>query len=157
MKNNMYILIKEGVITDSNYSLTKLKTDNVNVSFPAVVSQDLLAEYGVFFVVQDLPQDIGPLDVAKKSEIVFENGVWVQKYIVEKASDEEIAQKETVAASDARLIRDKLLTKSDWVVIKSLENNQPLSFEWATYRQQLRDLTNQVGFPFSITWPSAPV
>ena len=28
--------------------------------------------------------------------------------------------------------------------------------EWAQYRQALRNLPEQDGFPFSIVWPSAP-
>ena len=27
---------------------------------------------------------------------------------------------------------------------------------WATYRQALRDITAQAGFPWTITWPDAP-
>ena len=27
---------------------------------------------------------------------------------------------------------------------------------WATYRQALRDITTQSGFPWEITWPDAP-
>ena len=59
-------------------------------------------------------------------------------------------------AKRARASRDALLANTDWVVIKSLETGQPVPPEWATYRQALRDITKQPGFPLEVVWPEAP-
>lgn len=58
------------------------------------------------------------------------------------------------AAARARTERDHLLLSSDWTQVPDapVENKT----EWAAYRQELRDVTEQIGFPFSINWPAAP-
>lgn len=62
---------------------------------------------------------------------------------------------EAVGAA-ARLERDRLLAACDWVVAKSLEGGQPVPVEWRTYRQALRDVSSQSGFPHKINWPVRP-
>jgi hypothetical protein len=55
-----------------------------------------------------------------------------------------------------RTKRDKLLAETDWVTLKSLEQGQPVGKVWKDYRQALRDLTTQPGFPSNVVWPSKP-
>ena len=43
------------------------------------------------------------------------------------------------------------------MVIKSAETGVALATEWAIYRQALRDITEQDGFPNEITWPTDPM
>ena len=40
-----------------------------------------------------------------------------------------------------RQLRDSFLQESDWIVTKSLENNETIPTSWKTYRQELRDIT----------------
>jgi len=63
---------------------------------------------------------------------------------------------EEQVALEVRYDRDNRLTKTDWVVIKSQETGQPVPPEWAAYRQALRDITEQPGFPLDVVWPTAP-
>ena len=90
-----------------------------------------------------------------------------------------LAKDEELAAALARMIRDKLLVESDgmlafdrWGIkvpeevsmttilpaFKALADGlkQLLRSDWAAYRQALRDLPQQEGFPFVINWPEAP-
>jgi hypothetical protein len=55
-----------------------------------------------------------------------------------------------------RAERDSKLAECDWRVIKAIENNQPQDFEWAAYRQALRDVPTQAGFPLAVIWPQEP-
>lgn len=59
-------------------------------------------------------------------------------------------------AAAIRAQRDALLTACDWTQLP----DSPLAAEtkaaWAAYRQNLRDITGQAGFPGSVTWPQAP-
>lgn len=56
-------------------------------------------------------------------------------------------------AFDVRLQRDALLAKSDWTQI----GDAPVDKEaWQTYRQALRDISDQAGFPTDIVWPTKP-
>lgn len=57
-----------------------------------------------------------------------------------------------LASANVRSTRDKLLSDCDWTQVEdSLVDKQA----WATYRQSLRDITSQSGFPFDITYPTA--
>ena len=55
-----------------------------------------------------------------------------------------------------RMQRDRLLTDTDWVVVKHNELGTPIPQEWLDYRQALRDITEQSGFPDNVEWPTAP-
>ena len=72
------------------------------------------------------------------------------------------------AAEPMRLLReerDKRLSACDWVVTKALETSTPVSEEWASYRQALRDLPDTATPRLnstdwldisSVSWPSVP-
>lgn len=56
-------------------------------------------------------------------------------------------------AFDVRLQRDSLLSKSDWTQTQ----DAPVDTQaWQEYRQALRDVTNQEGFPTTVVWPEEP-
>jgi Phage tail assembly chaperone protein len=57
---------------------------------------------------------------------------------------------------DVREERNKLLQESDVYVIKAYELNLPVSQQVIDYRQALRDITTQPGFPWEINWPTQP-
>jgi len=59
-------------------------------------------------------------------------------------------------AKEARAKRDRLLTESDWVTIRATDTGTAVPAEWQTYRQALRDITEQTGFPENIDWPQIP-
>lgn len=62
--------------------------------------------------------------------------------------------------------RDRLLSESDWIVIKSQEQGQPVPQDWVNYRQQLRDITLTANpiidgnaapiYISGVTWPTKP-
>lgn len=62
------------------------------------------------------------------------------------------------ATKRARNIRDSLLVDSDWTDTLSAQNRfgSDLYNQWQTYRQALRDVPEQAGFPLSIIWPTPP-
>jgi hypothetical protein len=59
-------------------------------------------------------------------------------------------------AAFARLRRNAALAATDWRVIKALEDGNGLDFDLAVYRQALRDIPEQPGFPLNIVWPEMP-
>lgn len=59
-------------------------------------------------------------------------------------------------ATRVRSRRDGLLQETDWIVIKSYERSENIPAEWELYRQALRDITAQAGFPYSVEWPTKP-
>lgn len=58
-----------------------------------------------------------------------------------------------VLSIEARTKRNALLASSDWTQVADAPVDQAA---WATYRQALRDITIQAGFPEQINWPEAP-
>jgi len=52
-----------------------------------------------------------------------------------------------------RAKRDRLLKASDWTQVADAPVDQAA---WATYRQDLRDIPQQAGFPDDVTWPTEP-
>jgi hypothetical protein len=49
-----------------------------------------------------------------------------------------------------KLWRNAALAASDWTMHTDAPTDK---VAWATYRQALRDITSQVGFPYNIVWP----
>jgi FAD/FMN-containing dehydrogenase len=58
--------------------------------------------------------------------------------------------------STVRIRRDEELAASDWIVVKSLEAGVEVPTVWKEYRQALRDLPAQEGWPEPDTWPQPP-
>ena len=58
--------------------------------------------------------------------------------------------------TEQRTARDELLLKSDWTQTTDCTLSSEKKTEWAAYRQQLRDVTAQRGFPYDIKWPVKP-
>ena len=68
-----------------------------------------------------------------------------------KRSQEELES--IVYSTQVRTKRNKLLASSDWTQVADAPVDQSA---WATYRQALRDITEQNGFPNEVTWPVEP-
>jgi hypothetical protein len=56
-------------------------------------------------------------------------------------------------AQFARLRRNALLVDSDWTQLADAPVDQDA---WKNYRQVLRNIPNQPGFPTNIDWPTKP-
>jgi len=106
-----------------------------------------------------------PYQYSQRSGVEQLDGKWYTKYIAgpvftdgeTTAAEQEAAykiMKDAEQAKSVRQTRDDKLKDCDWRVIKALESNLPQDFAWATYRQALRDVTKQDGFPWTITWPN---
>ena len=58
---------------------------------------------------------------------------------------------DSMVAQTVRASRDQLLSECDWTQAKDILD--AVSQPWAVYRQALRDLPAQTGFPWSVVWP----
>ena len=94
-------------------------------------------------------------------ELIGDN--WHTKYVLgpiftgETAAADEAAYKAIKDAERAAVIRQERsakLKECDW----TQTSDSPVNKEtWATYRQSLRDVPSQEGFPWTITWPTEPL
>ena len=146
-----------------------------NTSLPRVWTSSICDSLNIDPVLAaPAPAASGEYKVVSRNGVTQDaNGNWVEAYVerdmfadyvdedgvtVTKASQEEAytATKDAEAATAARAERDKLIASCDWMAIKAFEAGSAVSAEWATYRQALRDVTAQEGFPNSVTWPTQP-
>lgn len=58
--------------------------------------------------------------------------------------------------AEIRKERNQKLTACDWTQLDDTPLDNVAKAQWAAYRQALRDVPDQPGFPFNVTWPSQP-
>jgi hypothetical protein len=150
----MFAKITNGAVDKFPYSVGQLRHDNPNTSFPKQVSDELLAEFGVVAVTEKPAPDFNPLThFAEWGPVpILEEGTWVVLPNVREYSEDQIAERDAATATSIRSQRDCLLPETDWTGLTDVV----MSPEMAAYRQALRDITEQVGFPNTVVWPVKP-
>jgi hypothetical protein len=140
----MYALIENGEIT------------RINIDFPAVVNgvrftagstlQDVLAN-GLVPIVGDEPAYNPERQRLAGPQYVVQGQQVNRVFTVEAIPDEE-------KAGQVRSERNTKLAATDWTQGKDIPDN--VSSTWAAYRQALRNVPAQAGFPWEVTWPTQP-
>ena len=144
----MHLKLTNG--TPAKYTLGQLRRDNPQTSFPKLIPDELLASYDVYPYTRPKPDQYDSLAWRLiDDEFVNVNGAWMLPYKLEALPQEQ-------AEANIRNRRDSLLKKTDWVVIMHTEKGTNIPMEWELYRQALRDITAQAGFPYEVTWPTKP-
>lgn len=59
--------------------------------------------------------------------------------------------------AEIRKYRDHLITQTDWTQMSDAPLNDDKKVEFATYRQALRDIPQNVGDPDDVVWPEKPI
>lgn len=149
----LYVLLSdEGELVKYPYSLTSLKRDNPNISFPKKINEETAAELNCFPVVST-EQPATDYTVNLQRTAVNENGQWVEQWFTTPATSEEIEQRTSNQERLVRSQRNRILVATDWTQTSDSPANQAA---WSAYRKDLREITKQPGFPFDISWPVAP-
>ena len=89
-------------------------------------------------VEMSIPADAGNRHYAA----LLEQGIEIAPYV-----------EPPITAEQVRAERDALLAACDWTQVADAPVDQAA---WAVYRQALRDVTTQAGFPTNIVWPVKP-
>ena len=153
----MFILAPNGDAETYPYSIGQLRKDNPQVSFPKNPTDALLASYNVFPVTRtERPEYDSVSQNLTEATPALIAGVWTQMWTISDATPEEIEQRTADLASSVRAQRGDMLAASDWIVIKSYERGETIPAEWEVYRQALRDIPKQQGFPHEVIWPVKP-
>ena len=66
------------------------------------------------------------------------------------------AELDAVQAALVRSRRTGLLRDTDYVILPDAPYSAETQTAYRTYRQELRDLPSQAGFPNNVTWPAKP-
>ena len=135
------------------YTLADLRNDTPNTSFPQGIDDATAAAFGVFPVRPSVqPDETYDTNLSRRAE--KQDGVWVEVWSIEPATAEQIAERTALVANDVRAERNARLASCDWTQLADSPAGDKTA--WTQYRQALRDVPGQAGFPFSVTWPTAP-
>ena len=158
------------VITDGQF-----RSSYPNTSFPTVLTTELFSEYGYDPILEGPQATVTPpYETSQRAGIEEVNGQWFTKYIVgpiftdtedATAAEQEAAYRQRLDDEQAKRVREernKRLADSDWRVTYEVEKASIdglgifVPTVWTTYRQALRDITSQAGFPWEVVWPTEP-
>lgn len=141
-----------------------------NTSMPQQLTEELISSFGGDVVFEG-PQATGGdhYQYSQRQGVEQINGKWYTKYVLgpvftdritdgvtTTAAEQETAYKAMKDAEQAKAIRTQRgekLKDSDWTQVADAPVDQAA---WATYRQTLRDISTQEGFPWTINWPEQP-
>lgn len=141
----MYIKLTNGI--PAKYTLGQLRCDNSNTSFPKVIPDELLVNYDVY-PCSVLERPTFDNLTQSLTEGAFEqdaSGNWSLSWVVSDRPLEE-------ASSALRAHRNSMLSNTDWMAV----TDRTMTGPEIAYRQSLRDVPQQDGFPSAVTWPVAP-
>ena len=142
------------------------------LGLPKVLTEEVINAWGGDIVFEG-PQATGGTvyQYSQRAGVEQIEGKWYTKYILgpvftdrpatedepaKTAAEQETeykAMKDAEQATNVRRTRTEKLKDSDWTQIADSTADKAA---WATYRQALRDVTAQAGFPWTIDWPEQP-
>jgi hypothetical protein len=145
---------------------------HTGLGLPKVLTEAIINEWGADIVFEG-PQATGGTvyQYSQRSGVEQLDGKWYTKYILgpvftdtpatefqpaKTAAENETAyraMKDAEQAANVRRQRTEKLKDCDWTQIADSTADKTA---WATYRQALRDITGQAGFPWTMTWPESP-
>jgi hypothetical protein len=144
----------------------QLRSDNPNTSFPEVLTPDIIDSFGYDPVLEGpQAQTTPPYEISVRDGVVEVDGQWFTHYSVgpvftdnddATAAEQEAAYRQRLddeQAERVRADRNQRLADCDWTQLSDAPVDE---LAWAVYRQQLRDVTTQTGFPWDVVWPDSP-
>ena len=141
-----------------------------NTSMPKPLTEAIINDFGGDVVFEG-PQATGGTvyQYSQGAGVEQINGKWYTKYVLgpifsdttvdgvtTTAAENEAAykaMKDAEQAKSVRTTRGEKLKDTDWTQVADAPVDKAA---WATYRQALRDVTAQDGFPWAIIWPEMP-
>ena len=158
----MYVKVKNNQVMHYPYTGAELQFDNpfTNLNGLSVfdafqgTEENLAGATLEPVTVDEAPSyDQATHNAIRSTTPILRDGVWAIEWTVVPKTSEELAQQTTAKASEMRSQRNVRLANCDWT---QLPDSTVDKAAWATYRQALRDITTQAGFPWTITWPETP-
>lgn len=79
-----------------------------------------------------------------------------QEEMSQAAAEESRATDPELLSAGARKQRNSMLSDCDWTQLADAPLTEQQKANWIAYRQLLRDVPGQQGFPGEVTWPVRP-
>lgn len=153
----MYAKIINDEVVKFPYTIHELKLDNPHTSFANNIETDFvtLAEFNIFMVLEGVKPEFDVLsEKVVKADIAKVNDKWIELWQILPLSEDEKNKLKDEKSFEVRAERNRLLAESDWTQFRDIDES--ISAKWVYYRQQLRDISLQEGFPFQVQFPSKP-
>ncbi len=145
-----YCLVENNVIADGPRALPRAWR---NISGLDMLDNDSLRKLGW------LPVRISEGDVQEK----FEGSIFaimphevIETKLWRSYTAEERAEIDRQKAAQIRTQRNAKLTECDWTQLNDTPLDNAAKIQWTAYRQALRDVPSQAGFPHNVVWPTKP-
>lgn len=142
----MFVKVINNLPVKYPYTLGDLYKENPQTSFPSVIPDSVLELYGVYKVESSIFPDVDSKTHKLAQSVEKIGGKWTQVWTKTELPLE-------TASNNVRSYRSRLLSESDWT---QTEDSPVDKNSWKTYRQNLRDISTQEGFPYNIIWPTPP-
>ena len=171
----MHVKITNDQPVEFPYTIGQFRRDHPETSFPRIIPDTMLKRHLVHPVIElskpayeplvqnlvmgDMPHKevirltteedatnhiTGEVDQSQVGQPIHGNRWFIGYTVVNRPQDQ--------AEAAVRNRRNRLLSDTDWMAL----SDNTMTPEWASYRQALRDITSQEGFPYSVTWPTKP-
>jgi len=151
-----YALLKpDGSLDRYPYTLTDLRRDNKGTSWPKVISDEVAARFNVYRVTPTA-QPAEDHTINPERTAVKVNGTWIEQWTQTPATPEQIAERTDAKAAEIRADRNQRLADCDWTQLSDSPLNADAKLAWSLYRETLRMIPQQAGFPWNVAWPPEP-
>ena len=151
-----YVKVTDGSVDQYPYTVSALKSENPNTSFPKDISNSTLNEWGVFSVTSSSPPSYDAnTQYLTEGTPVLVDGVWTGTWEVNTRTTEEQTIWDNSAITENKAIRNAKLAETDWW---ALSDTPTITTAQTTYRQALRDITTHSNWPHleESDWPTEP-
>jgi hypothetical protein len=149
----MYVKVNGG--NASYYTLTDLRRDNPNVSFPTVITDEVAAEFSVYPCVTVEPPTVNYTQNLSMADPICIAGTWQQTWTVTPATTEEISLRVADMCQANKNQASQLLTETDYMDLPNTANRITNIAEILAYRDTLRAIA--VNPPILVeSWPVRP-
>ena len=171
----MHVKITNDQPVEFPYTIGQFRRDHPETSFPRIIPDTMLKRHLVHPVIElskpayeplvqnlvmgDMPHKevirltteedatnhiTGEVDQSQVGQPIHGNRWFIGYTVVNKPQDQ--------AEQAVRNKRDRLLQDTDWQALSDNTMGEAVT----TYRQALRDVPDQDGFPFGVVWPTKP-
>ena len=125
-----------------------------NTSMPQLLTEATLKSFDAEVVFEGPQAQPTRYQVAYRNGVELVDGKWYTKYSVSDMTAEAKTALDASQAKSMRNQRDRLIAETDWTQGKDIADS--VSAKYTTYRQALRDVPAQSGFPWTVQWPTQP-
>jgi hypothetical protein len=148
----MEIRIREtgAVVFDSEF---RMYAQTQGAVFGEPLTEEFINQYGGDIVLEGPQAQPTRYQTSYRDGVQQIDGAWYTQYSVADMDADAIATKDAEQAKVVRGQRNTKLAESDWTQLADSAVDKSV---WATYRQALRDVPSQTGFPWDVTWPTQP-